>query len=103
MPADKERYIFRTFIMPGQAARKQSVRRKLNAMPEKFMDKNVLLVDDSIGIDLPTVFVGISADYTVRGTTSREIIMMAKEAGAKKVYFASCAPRIRYARPRHAI
>ncbi|WP_417614729.1 amidophosphoribosyltransferase [Oceanisphaera sp.] len=76
----KNRYIGRTFIMPGQNQRRQSVRRKLNAIPSEFAGKNVLLVDDSI----------------VRGTTSEQIIQMAREAGAKKVYFASAAPEIRF-------
>ena len=76
----KNRYIGRTFIMPGQAERMQSVRRKLNAIPLEFRNKNVLLVDDSI----------------VRGTTSKQIIKLAREAGAKTVYFASAAPPVRY-------
>tara|TARA_B000000477_G_scaffold51812_1_gene43525 strand:+ start:745 stop:2226 length:1482 start_codon:yes stop_codon:yes gene_type:complete len=76
----KNRYIGRTFIMPHQEERKKSVRRKLNILDLEFKDKNVLLVDDSI----------------VRGTTSRKIIEMAKEAGANKVYFASAAPPVKY-------
>ena len=76
----KNRYIPRTFIMPGQAIRKKSVRQKLNAIELEFKGKNVLLVDDSI----------------VRGTTSKEIVQMAREAGAKKVYVASAAPPVRY-------
>ncbi|HXH03470.1 MAG TPA: amidophosphoribosyltransferase [Candidatus Competibacteraceae bacterium] len=77
----RNRYIARTFIMPGQKIRKKSVRQKLNAIAEEFRGKNVLLVDDSI----------------VRGTTSEEIIRMARDAGARKVYFASAAPPVRYA------
>ncbi|MCH8099265.1 MAG: amidophosphoribosyltransferase [Proteobacteria bacterium] len=76
----KNRYIGRTFIMPGQAQRAQSVRHKLNAIDLEFRGKNVLLVDDSI----------------VRGTTSKQIIKLAREAGARKVYFASAAPPVRY-------
>ncbi len=76
----KNRYIPRTFIMPGQSVRQQSVRRKLNVIDMEFRDKNVLLVDDSI----------------VRGTTSREIVQMARSAGARKVYLASAAPPICY-------
>jgi len=76
----KNRYIGRTFIMPGQAQRKKSVRQKLNPVPIEFKGKNVMLVDDSI----------------VRGTTSQEIVQMAREAGANKVYFASAAPPVRF-------
>jgi amidophosphoribosyltransferase len=76
----KNRYIGRTFIMPGQAVRKKSVRQKLNAIGREFKGKNVLLVDDSI----------------VRGTTSHEIVEMAKAAGANKVFFASAAPPVRF-------
>lgn len=76
----KNRYIGRTFIMPGQAQRKKSVRQKLNAIGAEFKNKNVLLVDDSI----------------VRGTTSGQIIEMARASGAKKVYFASAAPEVRF-------
>ncbi|MDL2356060.1 MAG: amidophosphoribosyltransferase [Pseudomonadota bacterium] len=74
----KNRYIGRTFLMPGQAIRSKSVRQKLNAIGSEFKGKNVLLVDDSI----------------VRGTTSREIVQMAREAGARNVYFASAAPPV---------
>jgi amidophosphoribosyltransferase len=76
----KNRYVGRTFIMPGQAERKKSVRQKLNAIGMEFKDRNVLLVDDSI----------------VRGTTSKEIVQMAREAGARKVYMASAAPPVRF-------
>jgi amidophosphoribosyltransferase len=76
----KNRYVGRTFIMPGQAVRKRSVRQKLNAIGVEFKGRNVLLVDDSI----------------VRGTTSKEIVQMAREAGANKVYMASAAPPVRY-------
>ena len=76
----KNRYIARTFIMPGQKQRKKSVRQKLSAIELEFKGKNVLLVDDSI----------------VRGTTSKEIVLMARAAGAKKVFFASAAPPVRY-------
>ena len=76
----KNRYIGRTFIMPGQKQRKKSVRQKLNPVPLEFDGKNILLVDDSI----------------VRGTTSGEIVQMARDAGAKNVYFASAAPAVRY-------
>jgi amidophosphoribosyltransferase len=76
----KNRYVGRTFIMPGQSVRRKSVRQKLNAMSIEFRGKNVLLVDDSI----------------VRGTTSHEIVLMAREAGANKVYFASAAPPVRF-------
>jgi amidophosphoribosyltransferase len=76
----KNRYVGRTFIMPGQAVRKKSVRQKLNVIASEFKGRNVLLVDDSI----------------VRGTTSREIVQMARDAGARKVYLASAAPPVRF-------
>ena len=76
----KNRYVGRTFIMPGQGVRKKSVRQKLNAIGVEFKGRNVLLVDDSI----------------VRGTTSKEIVQMAREAGARKVYLASAAPPVRF-------
>jgi amidophosphoribosyltransferase len=76
----KNRYVGRTFIMPGQAERKKSVKQKLNAMSSEFKGKNILIVDDSI----------------VRGTTSKEIVQMAREAGANKVTFTSAAPPVRY-------
>ncbi len=76
----KNRYVGRTFIMPGQQARKKSVRQKLNAITQEFKGRNVLLVDDSI----------------VRGTTSKEIVQMAREAGARRVYLASAAPPVRF-------
>jgi amidophosphoribosyltransferase len=76
----KNRYVGRTFIMPGQGVRKKSVRQKLNAIGVEFRGRNVLLVDDSI----------------VRGNTSKEIVQMAREAGARKVYMASAAPPVRF-------
>ena len=76
----KNRYVGRTFIMPGQAVRKKSVRQKLNVIASEFKGRNVLLVDDSI----------------VRGTTSKEIVQMARDAGARRVYLASAAPPVRY-------
>jgi len=76
----KNRYIGRTFIMPGQSERRKSVRQKLNPVPLEFSNKNVMLVDDSI----------------VRGTTCRQIIQLARDAGAANVYFVSAAPPVRY-------
>lgn len=76
----KNRYIARTFIMPGQTGRKNAVRRKLNPIKSEFRDRNVLLVDDSI----------------VRGTTSAQLVQLALESGAKRVFFCSAAPAIRY-------
>jgi amidophosphoribosyltransferase len=76
----KNRYVGRTFIMPGQGVRKKSLRHKLNVIASEFKGRNVLLVDDSI----------------VRGTTSREIVQMARDAGARKVYLASAAPPVRF-------
>jgi amidophosphoribosyltransferase len=75
----KNRYVGRTFIMPGQGERAKSVKRKLNPIPLEFKNRVVLLVDDSI----------------VRGTTSKQIVQMARDAGAKKVYLASAAPPVR--------
>ena len=77
----KNRYVGRTFIMPGQGERAKSVKRKLNPIPLEFKDRVVLLVDDSI----------------VRGTTSKQIVQMARDAGARKVYLASAAPPVRHA------
>ena len=104
----KNRYVGRTFIMPGQQMRKKSVRRKLNAMALEFANKNVLLVD---GVELvitidPSCYrpaytyriYNSHVDSIVRGTTSKEIVQMARDAGAKKVYFASCSPAIRYSK-----
>ena len=76
----KNRYVGRTFLMPGAAARGEAVRRKLNPIPEEFAGRDVLLVDDSL----------------VRGTTSRNIVQMARQAGARKVYLALCAPPLKF-------
>lgn len=76
----KNRYIARTFIMPGQEVRRKTVRLKLHSIQSEFRGKSVLLIDDSI----------------VRGTTAKEIVQMARDAGAKKVYFASAAPPVRF-------
>lgn len=76
----KNRYVGRTFIMPGQKARKKSVRQKLNPIPLEFEGKKVMLVDDSV----------------VRGTTSQQLVQLARESGAQQVYFASAAPPVRY-------
>ena len=94
----KNRYVGRTFIMPGQQARAKNVRKKLNAMALEFSGKNVLIVDgpscsssrlDASDSKLP------DSDSIVRGTTSREIVQMAKDVGARQVIVASCAPPIR--------
>lgn len=94
----KNRYVGRTFIMPGQTERRKNVRRKLNAMALEFSGKNVLLVDGEwVYFKLAYNLFSYAhiIDSIVRGTTSKEIVQMAKDVGAKKVIFASCAPPIR--------